>query len=587
VKQQIFYSVADFFRSNSALRSKDILFISQALFLWLKTTNEQKLDDDESYKGKEEVSDRFERFFHNFCTGYRYDMRKAFKLNDESFYAIVEKVNNSLRNGLITYFDVAEIAFQLSSQEQDFETQTPNELVELGSGLLSGNITSAYCPFTASYRFAEALSLQNKDVSIELSNESDTAWTRMSADLKDVKYHQEWLPSNPITDPIYIDDKGLKQFSHTLAMAPFGLKYPKNTSETDIFGRFPEKSLMGEVLQLRHMLAQSSDQVVTFVYNAFLSRTAAGEKQFKQDVIKQGWLHSVIALPPKLLNNTQIQINALVFDKRKAAEKVLFIDSSGDEFIKREGKKVSLNNVEGILYLHDNPAPEHELSIEVSPDVIEKNDFNLLPSRYVLSPEQEQLNDFLSNQPTQKLEAIAELITPQAIKDELAGEVAFHEFGVSHVNDIGELIGDGKKVLTTSQISRANKQLIQTNDILIVNKGSVGKIVLVENPLPTNSMPSQAFSIVRIHKHVTNISPVSLFQYLLSPLGQVQLKALSTGETVTMIGNKDLKSMQIPVFSEVQAKEAQQIRNNVKSLYNKLFEIKKEINQLNQSNWIN
>ncbi|GAC27874.1 hypothetical protein [Brumicola pallidula] len=175
--------------------------------------------------------------------------------------------------------------------------------------------------------------------------------------------------------------------------------------------------------------------------------------------------------------------------------------------------------------------------------------------------------------PNKKLEAIAELILPQAIKDEVAGEVVFHEFGVSHVNDIGELIGEGKKVLTSSQISRANKQLLQTNDILIVNKVSVGKIALVESPLPTNAMPSQAFTIVYIHKHVINISPVSLFQYLLSPLGQAQLKALSTGDAVIMIGNTDLRFIQIPVFSEEQAKKAQQIRNSVKNLNNELFEI--------------
>lgn len=54
-----------------------------------------------------------------------------------------------------------------------------------------------------------------------------------------------------------------------------------------------------------------------------------------------------------------------------------------------------------------------------------------------------------------------------------------------------------------------------------------------------------------------------------------------------MIENKDLRSMQIPVYSEEQAKEAQQIRSSVKNLNNELFEIEKEINQLNQSNWIN
>ncbi|WP_369403278.1 hypothetical protein [Brumicola pallidula] len=55
---------------------------------------------------------------------------------------------------------------------------------------------------------------------------------------------------------------------------------------------------------------------------------------------------------------------------------------------------MSLDNANKILNLHNNPAFENELSIEVSPSVIEKNDFNLLPSRYVLSPEKKHLNDF-------------------------------------------------------------------------------------------------------------------------------------------------------------------------------------------------
>lgn len=597
MKQKIFHSVIEFFRKESGLDIRDASFVTQALFLWLKMTNEEKLEEEIFYQGHEDIAERFEQFIYKFCDGYKYSLRKQLKLNDEALSSLVEKILGALDKKLITYYEVAEIAFEVTLKNDSFETQIPNELVTLACDLLSGEVKDIYCPFTASYRFAEKLSIDGSDVYFEPSALSDVALPKLSADLKDAKYHQEWHDSNPVTFPIYIGNDGLRQFSHTLALPPFGLKYPKDVASSDMFGRFPEKSLMGEVLQLRHMLAQTSEQVVTFVINSFLSRTAAGEKQFKQDMIKQGLLQSVIALPEKLFNNTAIPVAALVFDRRKKAESVLFVDASGEHFIKKEGKRNVLNNISEIISLYrgdneafieyNNPSALLDLAVNASPEEIGKNDFNLLPSRYVLSHEQKELNRFLTNNETIALNDIAELIGPQAIKDEVDGEATFYEFGLSHLNDIGEFVGEGKKVTTNSQISRAKNQILQENDILIVNKGSVGKVAFVEQ-LPTkNAMPSQAFTIVRINKRLSDIDPVALYQYLLSPMGQLQLESMATGVSVTMIGTKDLKNMRIPMFSQQQTEDACQRRNKVKQLHNQLFEIEKEIRQLNQENWVN
>ncbi|GAM72600.1 type I restriction-modification system [Vibrio sp. JCM 19236] len=543
------------------------------------------MEEKEVYQGPKEISDRFEMFIHLFCNGYKYTLKQQPKFDDESLNTLIEKIKGALEKNLISYSDVAEVAFDISLSDSNFETQIPNELVTLGCGLMSGNIKDIYCPFTASYRFAETLAKNGNEVYFEPSNTSELAIPKLSADLRDAKYHQEWADSNPVTDPAYIESNGLKQFSHTVALPPFGLKYPKDVTSSDMFGRFPEKSLMGEVLQLRHMLAQTQEQVVTFVVNGFLSRTAAGEKQFKQDMIKQGLLHSVIALPEKLFNNTMVQVNALVFDKRKQAEHVLFIDASGENFAQKAGKRTQLNHVEEILALHENPDSNSALAVKVTPDDIINNDFNLLPSRYVLSAEQKDLNHFLATQQTITLSEIAELIGPQAIKVEADGENKFYEFGLNNLNDIGIFTGKGKKVSTNSQASRAQNQLLQEDDIVIVNKGSVGKVAFVEQVPSDNAMPSQAFTIVRLDKRITDIKPVALFQYLLSPLGQLQLQSMASGATVTMIGTKDLKNMRIPLFSKEQAQEASQIRAQVKQLHNQLYKIEQNIKQLNRSRW--
>ena len=82
-----------------------------------------------------------------------------------------------------------------------------------------------------------------------------------------------------------------------------------------------------------------------------------------------------------------------------------------------------------------------------------------------------------------------------------------------------------------------------------------------------NAIPSQAFTIVRIDKRVSDIEPVALFQYLLSPMGQLQLESISSGVAVTTIGTKDLKNMRVPVFNERQTNEASNLRRKVKELH--------------------
>jgi hypothetical protein len=185
----------------------------------------------------------------------------------------------------------------------------------------------------------------------------------------------------------------------------------------------------------------------------------------------------------------------------------------------------------------------------------------------VLSQEKTRLNSFIASHKAHLLVDIAELITPQAIKDEVSGEHVFSEFVLTHINRIGELAINGKQIATSSQISQARKQVLRPSDILIVNKGSIGKVVLVGDDLCDNAIASKAFTIVRISKHFSKITPTALFQYLLSPMGQLQLSTLSRGETVSMIGTKDLKSMPIPEFTDEQISEAEKTRTSVKDFY--------------------
>ena len=576
----IINSVVDSLR-ESKLSSNEALFITGEIFLWLKLSAENKLEEHETFNEQDKVFERFKNFNFVVSQGYGASITSKLIIDDHVLVQITKKVTNAIKSGVTNYSAIAEQLFNISLVSSSSEIiLAPNELVDLGCRLFSHDIESVYCPFSSSYRFAEYLASTGKKVSFE--GQDNIAWIRMSAELKDIEY-LDWFKSNPITEPSFLGKNGLATFSHVIGMPPFGSKYPNNI--TDIFGRFPEKTLGGEVLQTRHMLAQAEKEVVTFVNDGFLSRTTAGEKQFKHTMIQQGWLKAIIALPEKLLSLTNIGINVLIFDKTTQHADVQFIDARNSVFVSESGKKSKLTNIDEILALYQQRI-DSEYSIVVSASELENNEYNLLPSRYVLSKEHKELIDFLNHRDTSKLGDIAKIISPQAIKDELNGTYHFREFSLSHINTIGQLVGDGKLITTDTQKSRAQKQLLKSGDVLIVNKGSTGRVALVESDGLNDTIASQAFSIIRLQSHMTSVTPISLYQYLVSPFGQQQLNSFATGTTVSMISTKDLKSIIIPHASNEEIASANDIRLKTIQLHQQQQQLEKNIDELNHTNWL-
>lgn len=330
------------------------------------------------------------------------------------------------------------------------------------------------------------------------------------------------------------------------------------------------------------MLAHVSDLVVCFVSNKFLFRIASGEKHFKQDILEQGQLKAVIALPKGLLSNTMIPVNILVLDKAKTSQEVMFIDASSDKFVEKVSRtRGRLVNAEAIMeaFITENNSEISKLS---SIDEIITNEYNLSPSRYILADEEKRLNDFLSQHDTSGLDDVVEIIRPQALKHDDSGSEDYIEFNVSNLNEIGQVSGRGKQVLVNQKdLSRTGKQEIQAHDVLVVCKGAVGKVGLVGEEVAENAIASQAFSILRIKSPIAGITPVSLFQFLQSTFGQLQLSCLTTGTSALMLSAKDLSSMPVPLLTENKLQQTQQVRGEVEQAFSEIEQVKAKIKQLN------
>lgn len=495
----------------------------------------------------------------------------------------VESLLSLISAQVISHQDMADALNGLLAEKGKIsgESVIPAELKTLGVSLLEDKAQSVYCPFPASYQFAELLA-KNSQVAFEANSLDTVYFATVRAYLLDVSYRIK--SSDPIQKPSFITVGGFEQFSSCIAFPAFNQKYDFKASE-DLWARFPEKSFMGEVYHLRHMLAHSSGRVVSFVANSFLTRTAAGEKQFKQSILKNKWLKAVIALPSNLLNNTNIPVNVLVLDKSKPSDKVRFIDVSADVFAKpinRIGKK--LERVDDILALFASEEENSHACFATRAD-IEANDYNISPSRYVMSSDDKYLAETLQKHPHEPLDELVDFIRPQAIKNEENGECKFQEVSLAGINEIGELNGNFKEVNTSTKLGPAVKQSLKNGDVLIVCKGAIGKLALVEQVEPEQVIASQAFAIARIKPHVQGVTPEYLYQVLSSNIGQLQLQNRVSGTTASMISAKDLKSIQIPLLDTAQIEQAKQIRVQVKNKYSELLKLQTAIATLNQQVW--
>jgi type I restriction enzyme M protein len=566
---------------QGSLELREYIVQLAACFAWLKLSEDKKLDVETEFTGAA-TGDQLERVMLR-CVTVCYDPRPT-KLSDEQLTQIMESLKNLLKANAITYEDLSNTLKQLFSNAGRAygEEDIPAELCELGVNLLGDKNNSVYLPFGRGYHFAHQLP-ETSEVFGESRIATDVFLAEVHSILLDRKF--EITQTDPLTCPSLIGDGGLKQFDSALAFPPLNIKYGKNDIN-DIWGRFPEKSLMGDVYHLRHMLSQSTDLVVCVVSNGFLFRSAAGEKQFKQDILKNNWLKTVISLPSNLLSSTGISINIVVLDKNKLNNTVNFIDASGDNFIEQESRtRNKLINVDQIIELYQSDT-DSKLSKQCSIEEIAENDFNLSPSRYVLSDEEKGLIDFLKSYETAKLEDLVEIIRPQALKHDENSDITFTEYNLASMNTIGEIAGEGKKInVNSDELNRANKQTIKPNDILVVCKGAVGKIAIVGEHINENSIASQAFSILRIKPHINNVTNEALYQYLISGFGQLQFKTITTGTSALMISAKDLNALQVPLFNAEKLSQIKEVRQQVVDTHNQIEALNQQITSLNNS-WL-
>lgn len=202
-----------------------------------------------------------------------------------------------------------------------------------------------------------------------------------------------------LREPRLVVEGRLQKFNVVVSSPPFNLKdWGHESAEQDAYGRYrrgiPPRST-GDYAFISHMvetLHPDNGRMAVVVALGVLFRSGA-EQQIREQLLKENLIDAVIALPAKMFPHTGISVALLVLRKKRADNRVLFIDASHDY---QHGKVQNSLREEDIVRIEHTYLARQDsdrYARVVSLDEILKNDGNLSVARYVDASEEVETVD--------------------------------------------------------------------------------------------------------------------------------------------------------------------------------------------------
>ena len=352
---------------------------------------------------------------------------------------------------------------------------------------------------------------------------------------------------DPIINPSRVSDGKLHRYDITLSHPPFGIRSDvyKKAAEEDWFNRFPEKTNQGTILAIRHLLSTTKRIGIITVQDSILFSPGAG-RNFREDLINQGVVSAVISMPSGLLPHTNIGFSILILTPLRVNDTVKFVDLRGDtSFTINVNSRVKmLTNLNEVLslVLENN---ESKYTKNIPNTEIESSGYNLSPGKYVLDSDMQSIHKFLKNEKTSTLGQHVEIIRPRVHRKGIVCGLTVLEIGAVDIPDRGYIDQPVKSTLVDE--IKLHDSFAKHNDIVIIVKGSTGKVGIVplEVPIPGGDgwILGQSAIILRIKSD--EVDPDSLLVYLRSNIGKSLLNSITSGSTIQFIKLSDLKELPI------------------------------------------
>ncbi|MTI12714.1 type I restriction-modification system subunit M/S [Sansalvadorimonas verongulae] len=457
----------------------------------------------------------------------------------------------------------------------------PGEIAELMVGLLDmPEGSSLYCPFDENITLIPKTQTGGHIVN-EITGDSLLALIShyLQSDSCEIAF------SNPLTHPTQTTPGGLKHFDFS-ACAPQPNDRIQVSKLNDLYGRFPEQPLYGDVVYIRHLLSQTLKRTAVVVSNAMLQRTKGKEREFKRWLLKNGMVKAVIKLPGRSIPGYRNTASLLLLDRQENTSDILLFDASAPYFKSsgRNGLSILKNSDAVIESILDKKTNDYCCRVPVKEIIA--NDTNLDVLRYLPKKTARQTSKGSERQ-FAPLEELVELIRAQAIPNN-AEHSTNHVLEVTpvNINNAGDIEQPDKTVFFgVEHHRRVQLQRLKPGDILLAIKGNTGRSGLVPEICGDNWVAGQAFQILRLKTGAPIKDSRILFQYLNSTAGKHYLSSIRSGTGVAFLQTQDIRRMPIPLLTSEEQNLALQSWHEIRKIHAEISYLQEKISVQQSRLW--
>lgn len=549
-QQKIFWQIADSFRA-SALTEERIVELSLQLIVWEKLSFKGSLPEDLCLQ--QQFADNPTQGAHAlsklgslggivgeaFATANINDLTMA-GANSSPLRHAIETLLRLRRTGMLDRpWSVDVFAGVAGRRGPD---TLPAELADLMVALAECRKgDSVYLPWDFSAQNAARVADRGCEAFIETPMR-----TALPALVSLLKAHSFTISySDPIRDPGALELGQLRKFDSVIAFPPFGIRYDPRAIDADLWGRFPERTNSAAVLAINHVLAQAKGLCVVAVPNSFLFSSGA-EAACRQRLLQRGQVRAVIAIPG-VLHTTSVPFAVLVLEAHGGNGGVRFINGDDDQFRASIRTRANLTNIPALLtQVHSDNKSAVARSVPI--EEIASNDWNLQASRYLLDQTAEVLRQRLEEAESIMLREVAEIIRPLPVLRDGEG-LRVCEVGAADIPPYGYITSASRDVVVDEAGAwRNERQFLKPFDVVLVVKGSAGKVGIVPADAPPPGeggwIAGQSSVVLRCHGK-GHLDAHSLALQLRGPVGQELLKMITSGATIPLIQVRELQQMRL------------------------------------------
>jgi len=232
-------------------------------------------------------------------------------------------------------------------------------------------------------------------------NPSTFAMARMNAVIHDME--AEIGLGNTMTSPAFTEGDGrLRRFHLVTANPMWNQDYPINVYEHDSYERFrfgipPASSADWGWIQHMYASLKEGGRMAVVLDTGAVSRGSGNrgsnrERDIRKQFVEHDLIEAVVLLPENLFYNTTASGIILVINTRKRHPGEILLVNASKLFAKGRPKNyLAEEHLEAIARTYHAWEAEEGLSAVITKEEAARNDYNLSPSRYVATDEQEEV----------------------------------------------------------------------------------------------------------------------------------------------------------------------------------------------------